>query len=173
MQLVKISAKRIKQLGMFPLAEQAMAIRSTDPFYQDGRMRTFFQALVYDGVILGVLGWEYNSEKLFVGPLEVNPKYRGMGVGSIMLYQSILASLSNGTKGVFLYCTNEFVEYYRRFGFKRILLDWEGEECNEMILPFYWIKSCERSQFIGEIYRGYRTSLMGFYKGVRNAHQTA
>lgn len=173
MQLVKISAKRIKQLEMFPLAEQAMAIRSTDPFYQDGRMRTFFQALVHDGVILGVVGWEYNSEKLFIGPLEIVPKYRGIGAGSLIVIMSILTALSSETKGVFLYCKEEFVNYYKKLGFLRVYLKWDGDECNEMIYPFYWFSRSDKDRMVGRLYGKYANYTRKILRGMVDARKTA
>lgn len=173
MQLVRISSKRIKQLGMFPLAEQAMAIRANDPFYQDGRMRTFFQVLVHDGVILGVVGWEYNSEKLFLGPLEVVPKYRGIGVGSLIVNLSILAAMSNKTKGVFLYCKNEFVDYYKKLGFLRVYLKWDSEESNEMIYPFYWHRRSDKDRMMGELYGKHANYVRKILRGMMDARKTA
>lgn len=151
MKLVKISAKRIKQTGMFFLVNRAIAYREKDDRYKSGLQRTFYQALVDDGRILAVMGWEVSNEKLFLGPLEVRPKYRRLGIGTYLIYRSASIAYSYGLKGVFLYCTDDLVGFYERLHFNRIPLVWDNEESNEMLLPFYGNSTSRHEKFVSVI----------------------
>nr|WP_319775999.1 GNAT family N-acetyltransferase [uncultured Sphaerochaeta sp.] len=151
MKLVKISAKRIRQTNMFPLANKAIAYRKKDDRYNTGLQRTFYQALVDNGKILAVMGWEVSNEKLFLGPLEVRPEYRGMGIGTYLIYRSVSNAFAYGLKGVFLYCTDALVGFYERLHFNRIPLVWDNEESNEMLLPFYGNSVSKHEKFVNVI----------------------
>jgi ribosomal protein S18 acetylase RimI-like enzyme len=63
-------------------------------FFRDHFQPERLQIIELDGVAVGVIGFDTNAERLYIGPFEVDPDVQGRGVGSAAMTQVL--AIANG-----------------------------------------------------------------------------
>ena len=134
MKICCMSFEEVEKLSL--TGEWPMLVNAINNRKDKGTQHTVFEALFDDDGIICVFGWELaNSIKsgdcIYVGPLVVHEKYRGMGIGTYVI--GLLKMISNRfeTK-LLLYAHKDVIPFYEKQGFSVVYdveEDYKAMEC--------------------------------------------
>ena len=127
--------------GEWPMLATTVASRKYEPAYMSGKRKTTFQAIEdSDNHVMAVFGYEPVHTKqgglgLYIGPLCVHERYRGKGIGSLVVTLLQTGAIKSGTKLV-LYAHKDVQGFYEKHGFKAMYeveenyqaMEWEPDE---------------------------------------------
>ena len=115
--------EELAKTGEWPMLVTAVECRKQDKDYISGEHRTTFNAVGNDSnKIMGVFGYEFVNSKrsgdcVYVGPLCVQDKYKGRGIGSLMVILLQIGVAKSNTK-LLLYAHKDVQGFYKKHGFR-------------------------------------------------------
>jgi ribosomal protein S18 acetylase RimI-like enzyme len=73
-----------------------------------------------DGMLVGVIVWELQPDKLYFGPLATLPKYAGRGVGKMLMNEVYKIASGRGLSTIEIWVVNvrvDIISMYERMGY--------------------------------------------------------